>query len=66
VTATSKEGRRWTGLLPIVGAVVSTAADRISIAFNLMFTHFAETMAVPRWKATAGTSPDKAEQPDGP
>jgi uncharacterized protein (TIGR02466 family) len=28
--------------------------ERISIAFNLMFTHFAETAAVPRWKATAG------------
>jgi uncharacterized protein (TIGR02466 family) len=35
-----------------------TAGDRISIAFNLMFTNFAETMAVPRWKATAGASPD--------
>lgn len=27
--------------------------DRISIAFNLMFTNFAETIAAPRWKPTA-------------
>lgn len=26
--------------------------DRISIAFNLMFTNFAETVASPRWKST--------------
>ena len=30
--------------------------DRISIAFNLMFTSFAETVAAPMWKPTAGTS----------
>ena len=29
-------------------------SERISIAFNLMFTNFAETAAVPRWKASAG------------
>ena len=28
--------------------------DRISISFNLMFTHFTETMASPMWDATAG------------
>ncbi|WP_422000079.1 TIGR02466 family protein [Reyranella sp.] len=28
--------------------------ERISIAFNLMFTNFAETMAAPRWKPSAG------------
>lgn len=28
--------------------------ERISISFNLMFTNFAETLAAPRWKATAG------------
>ena len=28
--------------------------ERISISFNLMFTNFAETLAVPRWKPTAG------------
>ena len=28
--------------------------ERISIAFNLMFTNFAETLAAPRWKPTAG------------
>ncbi len=27
--------------------------ERISLSFNLMFTNFAETLAVPRWKATA-------------
>ncbi len=27
--------------------------ERISIAFNLMFTNFAETVAAPRWKPTA-------------
>jgi len=30
--------------------------DRISIAFNLMFTNFAETVAAPMWKPTAGTT----------
>ena len=30
--------------------------ERISIAFNLMFTNFAETLAAPRWKPTAGSS----------
>jgi uncharacterized protein (TIGR02466 family) len=30
--------------------------DRISIAFNLMFTSFAETVAAPMWKPTAGTA----------
>jgi uncharacterized protein (TIGR02466 family) len=30
--------------------------ERISIAFNLMFTNFAETVAAPMWKPTAGTS----------
>jgi uncharacterized protein (TIGR02466 family) len=30
--------------------------ERISIAFNLMFTNFAETLAAPRWKPTAGKS----------
>ena len=29
--------------------------ERISISFNLMFTNFAETLAAPRWKPTAGT-----------
>jgi uncharacterized protein (TIGR02466 family) len=29
--------------------------ERVSIAFNLMFTDFAETLAAPRWKPTAGT-----------
>jgi uncharacterized protein (TIGR02466 family) len=29
--------------------------ERISIAFNLMFTNFAETLASPMWKPTAGT-----------
>jgi len=28
--------------------------ERISLAFNLMFTNFAETLAAPRWKPTAG------------
>lgn len=28
--------------------------DRISIAFNLMFKNFAEEMAAPRWKPSAG------------
>ncbi len=28
--------------------------ERISISFNLMFTNFAETVAAPRWKPTAG------------
>lgn len=28
--------------------------ERISIAFNLMFTNFAETLAAPNWKPTAG------------
>jgi uncharacterized protein (TIGR02466 family) len=28
--------------------------ERISIAFNLMFTNFAETLATPMWKPTAG------------
>ena len=28
--------------------------ERISIAFNLMFTSFAETIATPMWKPTAG------------
>jgi uncharacterized protein (TIGR02466 family) len=32
-------------------------AERISIAFNLMFTNFAETVAAPRWKPSAGTTP---------
>lgn len=31
-----------------------SATDRISIAFNLMFTSFAETAGAPRWKGTAG------------
>ncbi len=30
------------------------ATERISIAFNLMFTNFAETLAAPMWKPTAG------------
>jgi hypothetical protein len=30
------------------------ATERISISFNLMFTNFAETLAAPRWKPTAG------------
>jgi len=30
--------------------------DRISIAFNLMFTNFAESIAAPSWKPTAGES----------
>jgi len=30
--------------------------ERISIAFNLMFTNFAETLAAPTWKPTAGTN----------
>ena len=30
--------------------------ERISIAFNLMFTNFAETIAPPMWKPTAGNS----------
>ncbi len=34
------------------------ASDRISIAFNLMFTNFAETIAAPTWKASAGVSED--------
>jgi len=29
--------------------------ERISIAFNLMFRSFAETLAAPMWKPTAGT-----------
>ncbi len=29
--------------------------ERISIAFNLMFTNFAETLAAPNWKPTAGS-----------
>ena len=29
--------------------------ERVSIAFNLMFADFAETLAAPRWKPTAGT-----------
>ena len=28
--------------------------ERISISFNLMFTNYAETLAAPRWKASAG------------
>ena len=32
------------------------ATERISIAFNLMFTNFAETLAAPNWKPTAGTN----------
>ena len=31
-------------------------AERISIAFNLMFTNFAETIAAPTWKPSAGNS----------
>ena len=30
--------------------------ERISIAFNLMFTNFAETLAAPSWKPTAGNA----------
>ena len=30
--------------------------ERISIAFNLMFTNFAETLATPMWKPTAGAN----------
>lgn len=30
--------------------------DRISIAFNLMFTSFAETLAPPMWKPSAGNT----------
>lgn len=30
--------------------------ERISIAFNLMFTNFAETLSAPSWKPTAGNS----------
>lgn len=33
----------------------STDGDRISIAFNLMFTNFAETLASPMWDPSAGT-----------
>ena len=33
-------------------------AERISIAFNLMFEHFAETLAAPMWAPTAGASQD--------
>ncbi|MBI3199446.1 MAG: hypothetical protein HYZ40_18425, partial [Rhodospirillales bacterium] len=29
--------------------------ERISIAFNLMFTNFAESLSAPSWKPTAGT-----------
>jgi uncharacterized protein (TIGR02466 family) len=32
-----------------------STTERVSIAFNLMFTDFAETLAAPRWKPTAGT-----------
>jgi uncharacterized protein (TIGR02466 family) len=28
--------------------------DRISIAFNLMFTNFAETLSAPMWDPSAG------------
>jgi uncharacterized protein (TIGR02466 family) len=31
-------------------------AERISIAFNFMFTNFAETIAAPTWKPSAGDS----------
>jgi uncharacterized protein (TIGR02466 family) len=31
-----------------------SANDRISISFNLMFDRFSETLASPRWDATAG------------
>ena len=31
--------------------------ERISIAFNLMFEQFAETMAAPMWNPTAGNKP---------
>ena len=31
-----------------------STTERISIAFNLMFTNYAETLAMPRWKASAG------------
>lgn len=34
-----------------------TTIERVSISFNLMFRNFAETIAKPRWKGTAG---DKA------
>ena len=30
--------------------------DRISIAFNLMFTNFAESVAAPMWKPSAGNT----------
>jgi len=30
--------------------------ERISIAFNLMFTNFAESLSAPSWKPTAGNS----------
>ena len=33
-----------------------STTERISIAFNLMFTNYAETLAMPRWKASAGNS----------
>ena len=32
----------------------STEGDRVSIAFNLMFTNFAETLASPMWDPSAG------------
>lgn len=32
-----------------------STTDRISIAFNLMFTNFAETLASPMWQPSAGT-----------
>lgn len=36
--------------------------ERISIAFNLMFRNFAESVASPRWKATAGGHPVSDER----
>ncbi len=36
----------------------STGEDRISIAFNLMFKNFTETMASPLWDPTAGMDKD--------
>jgi uncharacterized protein (TIGR02466 family) len=31
-------------------------SERVSIAFNLMFTNFAETVSAPRWKPSAGAA----------
>lgn len=39
--------------------------ERVSISFNLMFTNYAETLAMPRWKASAGDAAERAEGPIG-